>query len=637
MCTATIQELMTLLPQDLTYESAGRLVSVLQRNPVRSPQQLEIFSGYPAEAWRRLVIDGIITFSSTSVPNHPSPNNEGSGSDISYTSTPVNSPSVSTSKKDNRSSSFNLLDDKSSAHLSPELFTQSQVRNISHQNTSTAISTSESYKGFTLDSEMNRGSCLLSAIQSNTPTKSVDSNEYEIITALQSKLDLCEKFQLEQKQKNVELEETVELLKDHLAKCSEHHENRINYLSSSEQDLDIKVKELNFKLAESQDIAMQRNAELAKKVELLSEHLAECTKTFRFYEYRFTDLAEAGQELENKVMELIKMLKQSQEIKQQVLDQAQLISETRSKVSCLEQQLEAKEMGQIKPHNTVAALEHRVQWLERKLLQQDSQYLLQSEELQQQLANQALQLSNQNREILHLEQQINSMEVNQGELNKYVSVLQDKEKEFEKKVLVQDLKIESLGSCVGQMESEIQKLKDEHIKESLKFKDEFQTDQPLFENVKVDEVSPDDREPILNHSKIAEQYSEINNSHDIRSKAPELAKPSYCGSDKERILVRKFGDSLSEVNMIQTELHSEGGIEGIGVVKPETENDGLTSDKYGKDEILVLETVNYVGKIQSADAIMSSVQHPGLEVDHHISEELMSSQEENTVPAVPCY
>ena len=182
MCTATIQELMTLLPQDLTYESAGRLVSVLQRNPLRSPQQLEIFSGYPAEAWRRLVIDGIITFSSTSVPNHPSPNKEGSGSDISYTSTSVDSPSNSTNKKDNRSSSFNLLDDQSSAHLSPELFTQTQVRNISHQNTSTAISTSQSYKDFPLDSEMNRGSCLLNAIQSNTPTKSVDSNEYEIIT-----------------------------------------------------------------------------------------------------------------------------------------------------------------------------------------------------------------------------------------------------------------------------------------------------------------------------------------------------------------------------------------------------------------------------------------------------------------------
>ena len=147
--------------------------------------------------------------------------------------------------------------------------------------------------------------------------------------------------------------------------------------------------------------------------------------------------------------------------------------------------------------------------------------------------------------------------------------------------------------------------------------------------MEVDEVSPDDREPILNPSKIAEQYSEINNSHDIRSKAPELAKPSYCGSDKERILVRKFDDSLSEVNMIQSELHSEGGIEGIGVVKPETENEGLTSDKYGEDEILVLETVNYVGKIKSADAIMSSVEHPGLAVDHHISEELMSFQEEN--------
>ena len=479
---------------------------------------------------------------------------------------------------------------------------------------------------------MNRGSCLLNAIQSNTPTKSVDSNEYEIITVLQSKLGLCEKFQLEHKQKIAELEETVELLKDCLANCSdynEHNENRINYLSSSKQDLDIKVKELNFKLAKSQDIAMQRNSELAKKVEVLTEHLAECTKTFRYYENRFTDLAEAGQELENKVIELKKKLKESQEIKQQALYQAKLISETRSKVSCLEQQLEAKEMGQIKLHNTVAALEHRVQWLEKKLLQQDIQYLLESQELQQQLANQALQLSNQNRKILHLEQQINSMKVNQGELNKYVSVLQDKEKEFEKKILVQNLKIESLGSCVGQMESEIQKLKDEHIKESLEFKDEFQTDQPLFENVKVDEVSPDDREPILNPSKIAEQYSEINNSHDIRSKAPELAKPSYCGSDKERILVRKFDDSLSELNMIQTELHSEGGIEGIGVVKPETENEGLTSDKYGKDELLVLETVSYVGKIQSADPIMSSVQHPGLAVDHHISEELMSSQEEN--------
>ena len=634
MCTATIQELMTLLPQDLTYESAGRLFSVLQRNPLRSPQQLEIFSGYPAEAWRRLVIDGIITFSSTSVPNHPSPNKEGSGSDISYTSTRVNSPSNSTSgKKDNRSSSFNLLDDQSSAHLSPELFTQTQVRNISHQNTSTAISTSKSYKDFTLDSEMNRGSCLLNAIQSNTPTKSVDSNEYEIITALQSKLDLCEKFQLEQKQKNVELEETVELLKDHLAKCSdcnEHHENRINYLSSSKQNLDIKVKELNFRLAKSQDIAMQRNVELAKKVEeVLTEHLVECTKTFRYYENRFTDLAEAGQELENKVMELNKKLKESQEIKQQALDQAKLISETRSKVSCLEQQLEAKEMGQIKPHNTVAALEHRVQWLEKKLLQQDSQYLLESQELQQQLANQALQLSNQNRKILHLEQQINSMEVNQGELNKYVSVLQDKEKEFEKKVLVQNLKIESLGSCVGQMESEIQKLKDENIKESLEFKDEFQTDQPLFENVKVDEVSPDDREPILNPRKKAKPDSEITYGHNIHSKVPKLAKPQHCGSDEARILVRKFGDSLSEVNASQTELHSEGGIEGIGVVKPETENEGLTSDKYGKDEILVLETVNDVGKIQSADPIMSSVQHPGLAVDHHIPEELMSSQEEN--------
>ena len=77
----------------------------------------------------------------------------------------------------------------------------------------------------------------------------------------------------------------------------------------------------------------------------------------------------------------------------------------------------------------------------------------------------------------------------------------------------------------------------------------------------------------------------------------------------------------------ETELHSEGGIEGIGVVKPETENEGLTFDKYGKDEILVLETVNYVGKIQSADPIVSSVQHPGLAVDHHISEELMSSQD----------
>ena len=99
MCTATIQELMTPLSQDLTYESADRLVSVLQSNPLRSPQQLEIFSGYPAEAWRRLLIDDIITFSSTSVPNHPSPNKDGSGSDISYTSTPVNSPSNSTSGK----------------------------------------------------------------------------------------------------------------------------------------------------------------------------------------------------------------------------------------------------------------------------------------------------------------------------------------------------------------------------------------------------------------------------------------------------------------------------------------------------------------------------------------------------------
>ena len=179
------------------------------------------------------------------------------------------------------------------------------------------------------------------------------------------------------------------------------------------------------------------------------------------------------------------------------------------------------------------------------------------------------------------------------------------------------------------MESEIKKLKDENIKESLKFKDEFQTDQPLFENVKVDEVSPDDREPILNPRKIAEQYSEINNSHDIRSKASELAKPSYCGSDKETILVRTFGNSLPEVNMIQTELHSEGGIEGIGVVKPKTENERLISNKSCKYKILALETVNYVGKIQSADPIMSSVQDPGLAVDHHISEELMSSQEEN--------
>ena len=96
-----------------------------------------------------------------------------------------------------------------------------------------------------------------------------------MITALQLKLDLCEKFQLEQKQKNVKLEETVELLKDHLAKCSdcnEHHENTISYLASSKEDFDIKVKELNFMLAKSQDIAMQRNAALAKEVKKCSQN-----------------------------------------------------------------------------------------------------------------------------------------------------------------------------------------------------------------------------------------------------------------------------------------------------------------------------------------------------------------------------